>query len=95
MSRITHLCLPVSNLSSLNYVFCHHYNLNLSPTSHELGDALLLQRQSTLFLQEYNSGLLIVVCAPTNAVVVGVFVATLAVRGSSAAPAALLLPLML
>jgi hypothetical protein len=30
-------------------------NHSLSPTSHELGDALLLQRRSTLFLQEYNT----------------------------------------
>ncbi len=54
MSCITHLCLPFSNFKLIKQVYCHCYNLNLSPTSHELGDALLLRCWSTLFLQEYN-----------------------------------------
>ncbi len=53
-SRITHLCLPFSNFKLIKQVYCNCYNLNLSPTSHELGDAVLLRRWSTLFLQEYN-----------------------------------------
>ncbi len=56
MLRITHLCLPFSNFKFIKQVYCHYYNLNLSPTSHELGDALLLWCRSTLFLQEYNNG---------------------------------------
>jgi hypothetical protein len=49
------LCLPVSNFKLIKQVYCHRYDLNLSPTSHKLGDALLLRRRSTLFLQEYNT----------------------------------------
>jgi hypothetical protein len=54
-SHITHLCLPFSNFKLIKQVYCHRYDLNLSSTSHELGDALLLGRRSTLFLQEYNT----------------------------------------
>ncbi len=54
-SHITHLCLPFSNLKLIKQAYCHCYNLNLSPTSHELGYALLLQCRSALFLQEYNN----------------------------------------
>ncbi len=53
-SHITHLCLPFSNFKLIKQVYCHRYDLNLSPTSHELGDALLLPCRSTLFLQEYD-----------------------------------------
>ncbi len=52
--RITHLCLPLSNFKLIKQVNCDCYDLNLSPTSHKLGDALLLCRGPTLFLQEYN-----------------------------------------
>jgi hypothetical protein len=54
MLHITHLCLPFSNFKLIKQVYYHCYDLNLSLTSHKLGDALLLQCQSTLFLQEYN-----------------------------------------
>ncbi len=53
--RITHLCLPVSIFKLIKQVYCHHYDLNLSPTSHELGDVPLLQHRFTLFLQKYNT----------------------------------------
>ncbi len=53
--HITHLCLPFSNFKLIKQVYCHHYNLSLSPTSHKLGDALLLKCRSILFLQEYNT----------------------------------------
>jgi hypothetical protein len=64
--HITHLCLPFSSFKLIKQVYCHCYNLNLSPTSHKLGDTLLLRCRSTLFLQEYNMRALRRRC-PTNA----------------------------
>ncbi len=54
-SGITHLCVYQLVILSSKKVYCHCYNLILSPTSHELGDALLLQCRSTLFLLECNT----------------------------------------